>query len=404
LPWGASPLLVSAAGTVLAATDEARRVLGLAEYQPFIYTQPIDKDETDPSHLRLSSIKDPAVRSELSGFIRSEQTLVRVASADGEIFVAKAGVPVTGWSFLLVVPREALLGEVDSLERSEVRLQAELRSKEAELAYKIGQYNAARGFMHDLRNAITRLEVPVIRLNRKRSEIEKLSSAAFEGAAGAGVPGQDALRELQVALIGANSSGAEVPPGAPAKLNLVETLQQAVASIEDVKGLIRHATAYMEEGLIGAVRDVPAEIDLSALLQHLVTEAQLDYPDIAVDVPDSLMVRGTRPIIKAGLDNVIRNAVEASSEPNPAGGAIHVACEKLEDGAVVTVKDNGVGIPAESLPHVTEMGFTTKGEQGHGLGLHFFAVSLSAAGGELTIASQGIGKGASVNMRIKNAP
>ena len=402
LPWGASPLLISAAGTVLAATDKARGELRLGASRPFIYTQPIDKDETDPSHLRLSSIPDPVLRSELLEFIKSDETLIRANSADSDLFVAKSRVPATGWNFLLVVPREALLGELDKLEESEVRLQAELRSKEAELAYKIGQYNAARGFMHDLRNAITRLEIPVIRLNRKKREIEKLAAATFEDAMGALFANQTALRKLENALTGASFSGPENSLGVPADLNLVETLQQAVASIEDVKGLIRHATAYMEEGLIGAVRDVPADIELCALLRHLVAEAQIGYPKIQADLPDSVVVRGSRPIIKAGLDNVIRNAIEASSLPNPSGGPILVTCTNLKDGALVTVRDSGIGIAADALPHVTEMGFTTKGEKGHGLGLHFFSVSLSAAGGELTVQSDGVGKGAAVEVRIKN--
>jgi sensor histidine kinase regulating citrate/malate metabolism len=62
-----------------------------------------------------------------------------------------------------------------------------------------------------------------------------------------------------------------------------------------------------------------------------------------------------------------------------------------------------VGILPENLARVTQMGFSTKGEEGRGLGLHFFAVSLSAAGGELSVESEGVGKGATVTVRIKNA-
>jgi C4-dicarboxylate-specific signal transduction histidine kinase len=47
-------------------------------------------------------------------------------------------------------------------------------------------------------------------------------------------------------------------------------------------------------------------------------------------------------------------------------------------------------------------GFTTK-PNGHGLGLHSFAVLLSASNGRLTVESQGTGKGARVKAEIKNA-
>jgi C4-dicarboxylate-specific signal transduction histidine kinase len=46
-------------------------------------------------------------------------------------------------------------------------------------------------------------------------------------------------------------------------------------------------------------------------------------------------------------------------------------------------------------------GFTTK-EGGHGLGLHSFAVFLSASGGLLRVESPGLGKGATVSIDIRN--
>lgn len=404
LPWGASSMLLSRAGTILAATDDARRLLGLGEGKPFTKLRAIDTDETDPAHLRISNIPDPMLRADLSDFLGSKENLLRAASAEETIFVAKAHVEVTGWWFLLMVPREALLDEIDKLERSEARLQAELRSREAELAYKIGQYNAARGFMHDLRNAITRLEVPVIRLNRKKREIEDLSGRVFGVEAKSAAEKDNDLHDLHAAFTGIQPDGGEENPATPLKLGLLQTLEQAVESIEDVKRLIRHATAFMEEGLVGAVRDVPQEIDLNSLLHHIVTDMQLDYPQIGYNPPDeAVKVCGSRPIIKAGLDNVLKNAVEASSPPSPPGGAIEVQCEALDDGARVVVRDKGAGISPENLARVTEMGFSTKGEEGHGLGLHFFAVSLSAAGGELTVESEGLGKGTTVTVRIKNA-
>jgi len=404
LPWGASSMLVSRAGTILAATDEARRLLGLGEGKPFTTLRPIDTDETDPAHLRVSNIPDPLLRTDLSGFLGSKKKLLRASSADGTIFIAKADVEVTGWCFFLMVPREALLDEVDKLERSEARLQAELRSREAELAYKIGQYNAARGFVHDLRNAITRLEVPVIRLNRKKREIEDLSGKVFGVAAKSGAEKDNDLRDLHAAITRRQPADCDESSASPFKLGLLQTLEQAVGSIEDVKRLIRLSTAFMEDGLVRAVRNVPEEIDLGSLLHHVVTDMQLDYPRIEYNLPDeAVKIRAIRPIIKAGLDNVLKNAVEASSPPNLPGGAIEVHCEALDDGARVVVRDNGVGISPENLARVTQMGFSTKGEEGHGLGLHFFAVSLSAAGGELSVESEGVGKGATVTVRIKNA-
>ena len=97
-------------------------------------------------------------------------------------------------------------------------------------------------------------------------------------------------------------------------------------------------------------------------------------------------------------DNVIRNAIQASL---PAG-RIRVACEAAAGGALVTVTDEGRGIAAGDLPKVTRAGFTTK-ESGHGLGLHSFAVFLSASGGQLNVTSEGPGRGAKVSALIHHA-
>ncbi|MCX6971693.1 MAG: hypothetical protein NTV93_16270 [Verrucomicrobia bacterium] len=58
-------------------------------------------------------------------------------------------------------------------------------------------------------------------------------------------------------------------------------------------------------------------------------------------------------------------------------------------------------LKAEDLPKVMTAGFTTK-RGGHGLGLHSFAVFLSASNGRLRVESDGKGKGTRVIVEMKN--
>jgi signal transduction histidine kinase len=157
----------------------------------------------------------------------------------------------------------------------------------------------------------------------------------------------------------------------------------------------------MERDLKGAVREAPENIDIPELLGGLVSDLRRAHPALVfvTDLQPGVPVKGNKPIIKAGLDNIIRNAIEASS----VGDTIRIASERVDDGTLVTVTDGGHGIAAEDLPMVTTMGFTKNKENGTGLGLHFFALSLEASGGELTVESQGLGKGATVKALIKNA-
>ena len=65
----------------------------------------------------------------------------------------------------------------------------------------------------------------------------------------------------------------------------------------------------------------------------------------------------------------------------------------------VIVQDNGIGIPAENLTRIFSHGFTTR-KKGHGFGLHSSALAAREIGGELTVRSDGPGKGAVFTLDI----
>ncbi len=73
------------------------------------------------------------------------------------------------------------------------------------------------------------------------------------------------------------------------------------------------------------------------------------------------------------LLNVINNAKEAILAQRVAQGRIEIALRREDGMGVVTVRDNGGGIPAPVLPRVFEPYFTTK-ERGTGIGLYMSKV------------------------------
>ena len=75
------------------------------------------------------------------------------------------------------------------------------------------------------------------------------------------------------------------------------------------------------------------------------------------------------------LRQVLRNLIENGPKYTRAGGELAVAAEKRGNRAVLCVRDNGVGIPAESLPHIFEEFVRVPGNQpGKGAGLGFAIV------------------------------
>jgi two-component system NtrC family sensor kinase len=82
--------------------------------------------------------------------------------------------------------------------------------------------------------------------------------------------------------------------------------------------------------------------------------------------------------------NLLMNAAEAS----PVGGVVEVTTNRSEDQAILIVRDSGVGISAEQLPHIFEPFYTTK-ENGKGVGLGLWVVYgiVQAHGGKVEVAS-----------------
>lgn len=95
--------------------------------------------------------------------------------------------------------------------------------------------------------------------------------------------------------------------------------------------------------------------------------------------------------------NVISNAAQAIEGEN---GVITIQTRAKADGAVVTIQDNGKGIPKEVLPRIFDPFFTTKkvGE-GTGLGLSISHKIVEEHGGSIAIDSV-VGGGATVTVTL----
>jgi len=70
------------------------------------------------------------------------------------------------------------------------------------------------------------------------------------------------------------------------------------------------------------------------------------------------------------------------------------------DGQImISVTDNGIGIPTENLARLFNHGFTTR-KDGHGFGLHGSSLAAKEMGGSLTAHSDGPGTGATFTLRL----
>ncbi len=105
--------------------------------------------------------------------------------------------------------------------------------------------------------------------------------------------------------------------------------------------------------------------------------------------------------IRRVINNLVANAIKFSYE----GTVIHVTLELTKKGMVhLTVRDSGIGIPSDKLPHVFDV-FTdarqagTMGEMTHGLGLSISMQIAKAHNGDIWVESEE-GKGATFHFEF----
>jgi len=105
------------------------------------------------------------------------------------------------------------------------------------------------------------------------------------------------------------------------------------------------------------------------------------------------------------LEQVIVNLLTNAAKYTPDGGTIQLAAERDGDDAVLRVRDSGIGIEAELLPHVFALfsqGSTTldRAKGGLGIGLALVKYLVEMHGGSVTARSDGPGTGSEFIVRL----
>lgn len=171
---------------------------------------------------------------------------------------------------------------------------------------------------------------------------------------------------------------------------------------EPVETIIRNATRLKE--IIENLTDVDnyetgkASIRQGAIsIPRLLEEVASSFQDMAAsknitlqaDIPEEgLQVEADTSKITVAISNLVRNAIAFSNE----GGKVLIKAGALAGHVQVSVKDNGIGIPARDLSHVFERFFQveshlTRRHDGMGLGLSVAKTMVELHGGRIWVES-----------------
>jgi two-component system CheB/CheR fusion protein len=147
-------------------------------------------------------------------------------------------------------------------------------------------------------------------------------------------------------------------------------------------------------------------LDLRAVIRGAIETSQplIDAAGhvLSVHLPDRpLYVRGDALRLSQVLTNLLNNAAKYT----PRGGRIWLSARSGGAEAVVSVRDNGLGIPPEMLPNVFQM-FTQidrnlqRAQGGLGIGLALVKSLAQMHGGGVQVASEGAGQGSQFTLHL----
>jgi signal transduction histidine kinase/ActR/RegA family two-component response regulator len=180
------------------------------------------------------------------------------------------------------------------------------------------------------------------------------------------------------------------------------------------EGLDRNAQSQAQ--LIADVLDVsriisgkltlqPTTIDVSDIVARAVDTIRraAEAKNIVINAPESVecFVFGDPDRLQQIFWNLLSNAVKFTQ----AAGVIDVDIRCDENSVIVTVSDNGIGIPTEFVPFVFDRfrqadQTTTRTHGGLGLGLSIVRHLSELHGGSVAAASNGVGCGAQFEVRL----
>ena len=173
-------------------------------------------------------------------------------------------------------------------------------------------------------------------------------------------------------------------------LNDIAALTERIGTITgDLKALSRKGRGSAEPVVLRQV------IQGALMLLRSRFAGRMDALDIALP-PENLRVMGNPIRLEQVLINLFQNALEAVGPED--GGRVEVCANESEDAVMLTVADNGPGIPAEIRDNLFTP-FNTSKQNGLGLGLVIAKDIVTDYGGRIEVESDAGGTRFSVHLK-----
>ena len=168
----------------------------------------------------------------------------------------------------------------------------------------------------------------------------------------------------------------------PVGINYLGTAEDELARVSHIA---RQTLGFYREN------QSASRASLAEIVQHAVTIYEPRCAGARIEIRKSL--DSTRRVVlrRGEMMQVISNLIANSIYAMPEGGVLSISVEDAlgsEDGIVLTIEDDGVGIAADHLRRVFDAFFTTRSTVGTGIGLFVAKQFVEGHGGRIEIESR----------------
>jgi signal transduction histidine kinase len=165
-------------------------------------------------------------------------------------------------------------------------------------------------------------------------------------------------------------------------------LEQMVTEVEAMSHLLSDLLLLSREGRHELVL---APVDCSAVCQQAMARLRAldDRHELTAEIAASVRVQGDEKRLAQMVWNLLENSVQYT----PEGGRIEVQLHAMDGVARLEVRDNGIGISEEDLPHIFDRFYRARGArdartEGSGLGLAIVKYIVEGHNGSINVTSR----------------
>ena len=143
-------------------------------------------------------------------------------------------------------------------------------------------------------------------------------------------------------------------PNAEKELRLIEKTERLVAELLKLQKIRADSFDFMFEGAA-----------LQTLTEEIFAAFRPLYPKKRFELTGTAVLRCDRAWLNEALSNIVKNACEHT----PEDGRIQAVIQDSDKSVILTLEDNGGGVPASELPHLFERFYKAKNASPDSTGL-----------------------------------